>query len=121
MKTLIITFFILFSIKIYDSYFRSIDYRDTVCGNYASKRTYKFLNASNTVTATTTNFTVAVSKNAVDSMLNIDTQEGTFQVKLRGTNFFGVQRTFGKFSNDSIYMKFIPSLGPDAYTYIGKK
>ena len=122
MKLLIITFLTLVSPKIVELLSPPPDYRDAYCGNYTCKRKYQYLTDAGALTGTTTNYTVTVSKNVADSLLNITTQEGEFIAKLRSNNFAHLtRRFFGKLANDSIYLDFIPSMGPTAFNYIGKK
>lgn len=100
--------------------FKPTDYRDAYCGSYSCKRIHEYLSYSGSINVDTTNFNLIVSKNITDSILNIETLEKTFEVKLKSSKILG-NHLHGKFSNDSIYFVSIPSMGPTSYKYIGKK
>jgi hypothetical protein len=122
MKPLIISILTLTCVQL-NNLFSAMDYRDNYCGNYAGRRTYKYVNAANTLTASTNNYTISVSKGLTDSTLTIGTMEGVFIAKLLNNQFRNTanHRFYGKFSNDSIYLNFIPSAGPNTFNYVGKK
>ncbi len=106
-----------------DVFFMPTDYRDSYTGNYVSTEICKRLNTSEGLVYDTSNYTIQVSKNAMDSMLTLMTREGELIVKLVGNNFRHPtgRHCFGKFSGDSIYVTIIPSPGPTSYRYNGKK
>ncbi len=118
MKTLIVIIITFFGIQI----FMPSDYRDSYTGNYVCKKICKRLNFNNKIVYDTINYTLPVSKSLTDSMIILETSEGSFTVKLSNNTFRSpTTKCFGSFSGDSIYARFIPSLGPTAYRYFGKK
>lgn len=122
MKTILIFFIALLSVKFYDSFYKPTDYRDAYCGNYSCIKKHSHLISSTTLTMTTNNYTITISKNQTDSLLNIETQEGLFVAKLVGNDFLNRTNRFsGNFKIDSVFILFSPSAGPNSYKYIGKK
>lgn len=123
MKIFILTCISWFSIQAYTFLFNPIDYRDAYIGSYTCIRIYKHLDNENRfVVQDTTNFILRVVKNKADSILDIETREGLFSVKLTGTHFIGLSiRCFGDFSGSNINFTYIPALGPQSYAYGGKK
>lgn len=119
MKILIYSFILWLSYEPIINLFKPTDYRDSYCGNYSGKRIYKYI-SSGTIHIDTTNYTVAISKNGSDSLINIETIENVFVGKLANNKVMG-NKYYAIFSNDSIYFTFIPSSGPISYKYIGKK
>ncbi len=119
MKTLIYILIIWLSYKPINNLLKPSDYRDAYCGNYSGKRIHKYL-SSGTIHLDTINYTIAISKNGSDSLINIETTENVFVGKLTNHKVIG-NKYYSFFSNDSIYLTYIPSLGPNYYKYIGKK
>lgn len=95
------------------------DYRDGYCGNYACKRIHKYL-TTDEIHLDTTNFTVNISKNNTDSLINIETAECMYVAKLANNKVIG-KNYHAVFSNDSLYFTYTPSMGPRSFRYIGKK
>ena len=64
-----------------------------------------------------------IEKNAKDSILNITISEGIMLVKLLDKKFIPISnsRCGGKFRNDSLFLKYTPSAGPQFWRYFGKK
>lgn len=101
----------------------NFDYRNVVIGSYNSKEYHKYLNLENMIVYDTSNYILTISKKSnTDSFLILTTRERIFDVKLIGNSFRASSaRCFGRFSGDSIYLTYIPSLGPTSYRYFGKK
>lgn len=123
MKSILV--FIVWLITLLPSNKAAKDYRDTFCGNYSCKRIYKYSNSNYTgMVSDTSNVTLVISKNDKDSLLNINTPEGSFVFTLKDNNVSSTNkniRCFGKIRNDSLYLTCIPSSGPESFRYIGKK
>jgi hypothetical protein len=101
------------------------DYRDLVCGTYSCIRIHEYPNQNLTTTIKDTSIvTLIISKSETDSLLIINTLEGFYSFKLKDFKINSVNpriRFYGKFSNDSIYLNFMPSNGPFSYKYLGRK
>jgi hypothetical protein len=121
MKELIIIILIGFGLQS-TNHINIVDYRDGYVGTYACKQSSKYLDDTHQTKYLVQTKNVTVSKSSIDSMLILNTNEGQFEVKVLNNQFKHLRRNFsGKFSNDSIFFRFIPSLGPSAFTYVGKK
>lgn len=61
----------------------------------------------------------------LDSVMLVKTMEGEFVVKVKNNQFTNIkngQRFYGNFfDTDSLILNFIPSNGPNAFLYRGKK
>jgi hypothetical protein len=102
------------------------DYRDVYCGNYFCKRTRQYLNSehSSIVYANDT-ITIAITKDAVDSILNIAANQVTYKTKLisgKLSTYISWRQCSGKFySSDSITFVTSGSQIPNSYYFRGKK
>jgi hypothetical protein len=102
--------------------FTTSDYRDSFCGNYNCIRIRKHLNERKQIVLDTSNCVLKVSKTELDSSLLILISDKTYEVKLKNKSIFGhTNYCSGKFKNDSIEFVYVPSKGPEAFKYIGKK
>lgn len=123
MKSLILIFLIGFCYEFITAWFNPVtDYRDAYCGNYVCTRKYQDLDYKKmALTTSTSTYTVVVSKDVQDSVIDIAIKEKVLSVKLVNNKLIPLTiRCTGHFANDSIYLYYAPALGPQCFDYIGK-
>jgi hypothetical protein len=102
------------------------DYRDTYVGTYNCVSRCQSLNSTQTEIITNIETTtIVVSKNSIDSVLNISMGLIEYQVKLQNGHLFSYPkggRWGGRFFGvDSLGFSVSLSLAPNGCKYIGKK
>jgi len=102
------------------------DYRDAYVGNYICKSNCQTLNADQKgISVNTDTITINVSKNNLDSILNVKAGKGTWQVKLKSNIMYSYpegNRWGGVFvAKDSISFAVSAHHTPNSCNYQGKK
>jgi hypothetical protein len=102
------------------------DYRDPYTGNYFCSRSHQHLNSEHSsLVYTSDTLTITISKDAVDSIVDITANQVTYKAKLisgKLRTYISWQQCSGKFySSDSISFVTSGSQIPNSYYFRGKK